>query len=179
MNHTPIAACLLLVVAATGSFTPQEDPNAPLAVRIVPSGFTDTGTRSILLADRSQHFSVVITNTGKNTIRLWKESCSWGYRNLSFEAEVEGKGSVHVTKKERGWEKNFPDWIAVPPGDHLVLEVSFDPVVWQNSPLRQPGDHRLVSLRAVYESAADKESQAHQVWSGKVVSPRNTYTIFQ
>ena len=151
----------------------------PLTLRIVPTSFTGTGTRGITLIDPSQHFSVVLTNVGKNRIRLWREWCSWGYFNLSFEAQDENGTQVMVTKKPREWEKNYPDLMVIPPGDHMVFEVTFDPAIWQNSPRPEPGQQRIVSLRAVYQSADSKESKAKKVWSGKVVSPKNTYTLFR
>jgi len=174
-----VVVCLLPICMAAGGFPTQDDSNATLGVRIVPTSFTDKGTRNITLIDSSQHFSVVLTNIGKDTIRLWRESCSWGYFNLSFEVQYPGGKQVLVTRKQRVWEKNYPDWMIIPPGDHLVIEVTFDPNIWQNSPLPAPGQQQTVSLRAVYESADSKEAKANKVWSGRAVSPANTYTLFR
>jgi hypothetical protein len=69
--------------------------------------------------------------------------------------------------------------MTIPPGDHLVIEVTFDPDIWQSSPLPAPGRQRTISLRAVYESGATKEAKANQVWSGKAVSPTSTYTLIR
>jgi len=179
MKRALIVVCLLLTTSALRALSAQEDTAVSLAVRIVPTSFTETGNRGITLIDPSQHFTVVVTNVGKDTIRLWRESCSWGYSNLSFEAQDEDGTQVMVAKKQREWEKNYPDWMVIPPGDHLVFEVTFDPATWGHAPLPKPGQQRTVSLRAVYESADSKEAKANKVWSGKVVSPKNTYTLFR
>jgi len=178
MNPGPIAVPLFLVLAA-GVLSPQTESTASLTVRIVPSGFTDTGTRSIVLQDKSQQFQVVVTNTGKDTVRLWRETCSWGYPNLSFEVVDQSGTTVRVIKKSRGWEKNVPVWMAIPPGDHLVLEVAFDPTTWQNAPMPRAGQQRVFDMRAVYEIGETPEAKANHVWSGRVVSAVNSYTIFR
>jgi hypothetical protein len=175
----PLIGVPLLLALAAGVLPSQTDSAASLSVRIVPSGFTATGTRSIVLLDPMQHFNVVVTNTGKTTTRLWRESCSWGYANLSFEVQEQDGTTLRVVKKPRTWEKNVPDWMVIPPGDHLVLEVAFDPATWQSPPMPRPGQQRLVSLRAVYETGDTPEASAGHVWSGRVVSPLNSYTIFR
>ena len=174
-----IPVYLLLIASAVSALSAQEGSSVSLAVRIVPTSFSGTGTRAITLIDPSQHFTVVLTNVGKNPIRLWREWCSWGYFNLSFEAQDQDGTKVTVTKKQREWDKNYPDWMIIPPGDHMVFEVTFDAVTWRTPPTPEPGKQRVVSLRAVYESADTKEARAHEVWSGKVVSPQNIYTLFR
>jgi hypothetical protein len=151
----------------------------PLSLRIVPNSFSDSGPRGIILTGASQHFHAVLTNTGKSTIRLWQDSCSWGYSNLSFEAEDQDGKKIAIIRKQRGWEKNFPDWIAIPPGDYLVLDIKFDDNTWQNPPLLDPGQQKLMNLRAIYESTPTKEARANKIWSGKVVSPKNAYALFR
>jgi hypothetical protein len=177
MRWNRTVVCAFLVAAVGGILRAQADSDV-LSVRIVPTNFADAGPRGITLSGPSQHFSVVITNIGRDSIRLWRQTCSWGYANLSFEAKDANGATVAVTKKQRGWEKNFPDWITIPPGDHFVVDVAFDVASWQNSPLPKAGQQKLVSLRAFYEIPADPETKANKVWVGKVASPQNMYAIF-
>ena len=129
--------------------------------------------------DPSQHFAVVITNTGTTPIRLWRETCSWGYANLSFEATDASGARTSITRKPVVWEKDHPDYMIVPPGDHMVIDVTFDAATWRNAPLPKQGEHRTVNLRALYESAASPEAKTDQVWIGKASSANDAYTIFR
>jgi hypothetical protein len=179
MKQALFAVGLLLLALAAGPSSAQEDSAVGLAVRIVPTGFTETGGRAITLFDPSQHFSVVITNVGKSPVRLWRDWCSWGYFNLSFEATDQDGMRVAVTKNQRAWDKNYPDWMIIPPGDHMVIEVAFDAATWRNAPVPPPGQQRTVKLRALYEVPADAEAKTNKVWTGKASSPENTYTLFR
>jgi len=173
------ALLLALIASAVLASSAQDDAAVSLSLRIVPTSFTGTGARAITLIDPSQHFAVVLTNVGKSPVRVWRETCSWGYSNLSFEVQDQDGSLVTVTRRQRPWEKNFQDWMVLPPGDHLVFDVTFDATTWQHAPLPEPGRQRTVGLRAVYESADGKEARANKVWSGKVVSPQNPYTLFR
>src|SRR5947208_270066 len=66
---------------------------AALTVRIVPTDFDETG-RVIEMNRPSQHFYVVATNVSGQSIRLWREWCSWGYYNLTFQVTGREGGPV-------------------------------------------------------------------------------------
>lgn len=170
---------LLLMALAVGPLSAQEGYAVALAVRIAPTGHTEVGGRAITLFDPSQHFAVVVTNIGKKPVRLWREWCSWGYFNLYFEATDEKGARVVVRKNPREWTKNFPDWMIIPPGDHMVVDVTFDATTWGSAPLPEPGQNRTVSLRAVYESTDGEDAKENKVWTGKVSSPECEYTLFR
>lgn len=182
MARLVMTACLLLAIATTGD-PPRDDaareqPGPALAVRIVPSAYRERAGRSI-----GGRFHVVVTNVSKQPVRLWKEWCSWGYFNLSFVVTGEdGKTSV-VKKHGRNWANNFPDWMIIPPGDHLVYEVTFDETVWEGAPARPPGrdlgQPLRVKMKAIYEVPADDHAREHGVWTGRVSSPEETYAMYR
>jgi hypothetical protein len=58
------------------------------------------------------------------------------------------------------------------------VDVTFDPTIWPAAPLPPRGRQRTVSLRAVFEIREDAETKKHDVWTGKVSSPDETYTLF-
>ncbi|WP_165227914.1 hypothetical protein [Aquisphaera insulae] len=124
----------------------QEDA---LRIRIVPTSHREKGGRAIELSGPSRHFHVVITNVSPRSVRLWKEWCSWGYFNLSFRVTDEAGASVQARKKDRGWDRNFPDFDIIPPGSHHVREVTFDPTTWEGSPLPAENRHKVVRMMAV------------------------------
>jgi hypothetical protein len=120
-------------------------------------------------------FHVVVTNVSKQPVRLWKESCSWGYYNLSFTAAGRDGKTVAVKKLKRAFTSNRPDWMLLPPGDHLVLDVSFEDHIWEDLPVPEANQSLRVSLRAVYE--VTERSGKYRVWTGRVASPEAVYTI--
>jgi hypothetical protein len=165
-------------MASLSGDRPAESAQVPsLSVRIVPTSYRDDGGRRIGLYQPSQHFYIVLTNASGKLIRLWKEWCSWGYSNLSFEVTDEKGRSVAVTKSQRDWNKNFPDWEVIPPGGHQVREINFDPTTWENSPMPEVGRSRAVRLRAIYDIPAEPLTKEHGIWTSQVSSPAELYEL--
>ena len=132
-------------MASLSADRPAESAQVPsLSIRIVPTSYRDDGGRTIGLYHPSHHFYVVLTNDSDKLIRLWKEWCSWGSDNLSFEVTEEKGRSVAVTKSQRDWTKDFPDWEVIPPGGHQVRRLIFDSTEWENSPMPEAGRSRTV-----------------------------------
>jgi hypothetical protein len=50
-----------------------------IAVQIIPTTINGNGHRSIVLREPLDKFYLVMTNFGKETIRVWQEDNSWGY----------------------------------------------------------------------------------------------------
>ena len=156
----------------------KESPKPPLAVRIVPMTFQGKGERTITLWQPSHHFYVVLTNVSDKPIRLWKEWCSWGYFCLSFEVKDETDKVTAVMKSPRPWSKNYPDWTIIPPGDHMVFEVTFGSD-WDKPVLPEKGKSMQVKMRAIYEIRPDDDTKKAEVWTGRITSPEETYTIYR
>jgi hypothetical protein len=150
-----------------------------LAVRIVPTSYKEKGRPAIELRRSSEHFYVVVTNVSGEPIRLWKEWCSWGYFNLSFQVTDDAGRSVEVRKQNRDWTKNYPDMMIIPTGEHHVREINFDPTTWENPPMTEAGRSRSVRLRAIYGIQANTETKEHGVWTGQVSSPEASYELWR
>ena len=85
-----------------------------------------------------------------------------GHRRSGQDHDREEKGP--------GWDKNYPDRTTIPPGDHLLFEVSFDEATWQAPPLPESGKSRTVRLQAIFEVPADQDTKANQVWTGSALA---------
>jgi hypothetical protein len=162
-----------------GDRLPKSMPDGDLQVRIVPSSFREATGRAIELYRPSQHFHVVVTNVSKEPVRLWREWCSWGYFNVSFIATDESGKTVTMKKRPRGWDKNYPDWSIIPPGDHMIFEISLDDTTWQDAPLPENGQTRRVRMKVVYAVPVDPETKSHGIWTGEISSPEDEYTIYR
>ncbi|MBI5724683.1 MAG: hypothetical protein HZA50_12040 [Planctomycetes bacterium] len=153
-------------------------PLSPLSVRIVPGRFHLNGEAE--LYGGTKHFHVVITNTGTKPINLWREWCSWGYFNLSFEIIDENGTKTTVSKVDRDWSKNFPDFDTLPPGNHIIFEVDFlGDKIWKNPPLLPQGKTTKLKMKAVYSSHKSADAEKNLIWTGTVCSPEETYTIYR
>jgi len=168
------ATCGLLIDAAPAP--PVKPDKAGLKVAIaVP---IHHGTRSIFLGEKAGSFYVVVTNTSNAPIKLWRDWCSWGYYNLFFEIDQDGK-AMPIRKVERDWRKNFPDWQELKPGDPYVIPVSFDPAVWKLGELKGgAGKPREVRMRAVFQIEGDEDAQKAGIWTGRVESAWETYGLW-
>ena len=176
--HALISLVFAAMIQGDGSL--KAAPDADLQVRIVPTSFVENG-RAIDVRGPSQHFHVVVTNLSKAPVRLWRDRCSWGYYTVSFRFTDESGKTVAVKKRPRGWDSNAPDWTIVPPGGHMIFEVSFDDKIWQDAPalLPETPHGRRIKMKAVYSVEVDPQSQRRGVWTGEVSSPEEDYTIYR
>ena len=139
--------------------------SAPLDVSLAPHRASDSSPPVVALAAESPQLTVVLTNKDPHTLRLWKDSCSWGYRNLSFEL-IEAGRRITVTRAERGFEKNVPAWDDLPSGGSLSTDVTLSAVEWRGLPVLKHGEQRMVRIRAIYQSEAGFDATTHHVWVG-------------
>ena len=177
-----VVCMISLVVALSSSLFAEEKVADALAVRIVPERTWENGKR-IIETQPEAHFHVIITNLSDKPVRLWRDWCSWGEQTLSFEVTDENGNAIVVKRSARSYRKNYPDLDLIPPGDHKVCEVSFgqttDPTsdYGTNAPLPEKGKTREVKMKAVFKIPEDEMAKEKKVWTGKVCSPEETYTI--
>lgn len=167
--------CSLLCLLLSSLSAVAQEANPPLELKIaIPIHHQH---RSLNTGD---HFHVLVKNVSDAPLRLWTDKYSWGYGNLSFE-QVAADGTVtKIKKKPRGWDKNYPDWLELQPGDTYVMDVNFAAAdIWENPPTAAAGKKpTLVKMRAVYEITPDQESTKIAVWTGKLQSAVDTYAIW-
>jgi hypothetical protein len=165
------ALAVLATVGTTTTSLPSETTTtAPLTVTLKVTGAAAVPGVDIVIGDPAPQMTVVIRNTSSASVRLWKDSCSFGYRTLSFEiTDSAGKHFV-ATRVERTWEKDFPAWDTLAPGASMTTDVSVTAKDWQGLPHLKPGERRPVRMHAVYHSAQGYEAQLNSVWVGSVAS---------
>jgi hypothetical protein len=168
---TWFAATALVAVGATTTSLPSETTNmSPLTVTLKVTGAAAVPGVDVVVGDPAPQLSVVIKNTSSASVRLWKDSCSFGYRTLSL--DITDKAGKHfvVTRVERIWEKDFPAWDTLAPGATMSTELSITSKDWQGLPSLKAGERRAVRMHAVYHSAPEYQAQLNSVWVGSVAS---------
>lgn len=130
----------------------------------------DPPTLSISLTDTARPAGeVVLTNEGKDAIRIWRGGNDWGDGTLSFVVS-RGDDATTVTLVAQDYTRNVPSSLEVTAGgSHRFAfdlgDGSWEPVaVFAGLP---DGDARLT---AVFEITATPESIEHGVWTGQVRS---------
>lgn len=136
------------------------------------------GKRSL---NQYDHFHVLVTNHSPDNLNLWTDRFSWGYDNLSFEMVDEAGQTTRITKKPHDWLKNFPDWLTLTSGESFVINVDLFSAqagsIWDRLPVKANRPQH-VQLKAIYEIQPTPESGVHNVWTGRLESRQNGYTIW-
>jgi hypothetical protein len=157
-----------------GADRQQPVPPISISVCIPATGALSTNrvdSRSLSFGPKA-HFHVLISNTSTNSVRLWDEWCSWGYGALSFQFDDKAGHRWDAKKVPTGWDNNFPRWWSFKPAESGVIDVYFaDPKVWDGFRHATGKKPLTVTLSAVYEIRANKETAEYGIWTGRVVSP--------
>ena len=157
-----VGVALLLMAAPLHA----AEPSVALSL-VIPSR---DGVARVLVSDPKSHFHVILSNESAAPQRIWDATFSWGYYALSFELQ-DDSGTMHVVRKRKvGFTRNMPATWLLMSKEPLVLDVFLgDPRVWVDLP-DPPSGCRAAQLQAVFEVAADEESQKQGAWTGRVVS---------
>lgn len=188
-----LLGCNLFMLATLASASAQSA--AKLTLQIVPTTYSSLiSPEPTIKFSASPHFHVLLTNTSAAPVALFEEWNSWGYYGLSFTLTYPDGRTVRVVKAPRSWDKNFPSTITLAPGGVYVFDVSFDPNIWQNSPLQEllPVQKKRIGvpihcrMRAIYSIAPSKEDHKElsltekgvTLWSGTIKSAEKPYTLW-
>lgn len=135
---------------------------ADWALEIVPTDLTERGA-AIGSYDLTPEFHVILTNISGRKLNVWKEWCSAGWYNLSFEVQRADGTKFNLHKSTRGWSWNSPDPYLVLPHRSFVYSVSLNEdwgpnKVWTGFPsvfYQEP-----VKLTAVFEEHRDPDFES-------------------
>ena len=98
----------------------------------------------------SSPFRVILTNATNHNLTVWKEWCSWGYFNLSFEfASKDGKIVKVAKDPNQTWTKNGPAGFVVLPGCTYTVTVRF---LGKKEWTGVEGLHGVMSMKAIYKN---------------------------
>lgn len=113
----------------------------------------------------SGSLTVDLVNISDHSIRIWKDSNSWGasrWRLLRLRgASIE----TFVQKKKSTFTRNVPGFEEIPKGEHLTKPLTLNSEEWDVPPTGisfQPGDVVIV----VYDVPESPEARSMTVWHG-------------
>ena len=163
-----------LLVASEAARAGEEPITVRIAVPLDRSGRRTIDAIDVEDRAKLRHFHVVVDNIADVPVRLWREWCSWGYYNLTFEVRGPDGKIRHLRKGNRKWAANSPDWCTVPPGEQRVIDVHWMPRIWRLGPLQDLlGKESIVKVRPVFsiDEDPDKFAAKNGVWTGRVHGP--------
>jgi hypothetical protein len=125
-----------------------------------------------------QPIPVVITNISKQPLGIWRDWCSWGYEQLSFELKDDTGKTWTIHKKEHRFWKNYPDFWTLAAGEPLILNVTLSSDIWETvggaiTDLRG----KALTVQAIFTAEPDDQSRENNVWTGRVSSTARVYEI--
>jgi len=167
--------CIFIFLLPSCIVKGKNESKEQLSLHIVPTSATQPGDgeKILNLSTGNYHFHVVLMNDSQKPKRLFKEWNSWGYFALSFEID----GQI-VHQKGINWGENYPEYYTIFPQEHIVFNVDFSTNTWTNSPLLDNNFPKKIKMRAIYEMEENEESREFKVWTGKIMSKEDIYTIY-
>jgi hypothetical protein len=133
------------------------------------------GVRAIFVTGEKPHFHVVLRNRSPRPLRLWATECSWGYPALRFEIVDDAGQTTPVVRSPRQFLANAPLVDELYAGESIVVDIYFSGGDWKTFPLPAAGNILATKMRAIYEVPRDATAREHDVWTGKVESPLESY----
>ncbi len=181
--HRISLAVISLVLTLTlvgASPTRQAAPaGAPAAITVAIASPEHFGRRVLAI---DQGILVVVTNVSAAPVRVWRDWCSWGFQQLSFEITDDAGHSWTVSRKDHPFFKNYPDYWTLGPGEPLVLNIALTTDLWESPeaagalPIADLKG-KAVTMRAIFAASADDQSRENNVWTGRVTSTPRTYEV--
>jgi hypothetical protein len=159
-----------------------QDNNSPFELMLVIPARLDLGKRQISKSfNNKPQFHVVFKNISDKPQKIWNESCSWGYENLSFEMILDGQ-KVLIEKKSRDWEKNFPDYWTILPGEYFVFDIYITSDEWNFPTIGEAS--KIVGLKALYKNTSNSfktgtEGNYEGFWTGQIESQVLEVTLYR
>jgi len=137
------------------------------SLEIVPTDSREEGQT----IDTTSPFYVVLTNTSKHDLIVWKEWCSWGYYCLSFTVTLPDGKEFQIKKYPREWSRNFPDTYIIHPNQHFLWKVNFSSKAKEWDVPSEVLKQEKVTIQAQFEIPGDFYIKNSKAWVGKVSSP--------
>jgi hypothetical protein len=117
--------------------------------------------------DISRPFHVILTNATNHNLVVWKDWCSWGYFNLSFEFKGKDGKIIKVEKDTRvGWTRNGPAEFVVLPGCAYTFTID---LLGSNTKWTNVLDlHGAMTMQAIYKNT-------NEAFTGAKPNPQNKF----
>ena len=156
---------------ATSSKAEPSAQKIPFLLSIVPetSHGEHFGSTIEMAHEKPRDFYVVLTNVSPELLAVWEYWNSWGYQAVSFELTTEDGKKFLVSKRQRGFTRNFPSTFQIEPGEHQVYVIRLDEW-WETHPALPKADEMPIKLKAIYEVTLTPEAAQYKVWRGRLES---------
>lgn len=163
MKTFSITLYIICFACSVASATP------PFQISITPESCSGQVNSISCATDSKRCFYVILTNTTKESQRVFETSNSWGYQSISFELILSSGKTEQVSMKPQVFTRNFPSTFTIPSRGHYVFPIILNDDWHGIQNLRKDG-RAEASMKAIYELSETIESKENAVWTGKIVS---------
>lgn len=174
-----VGCCLSLAIPQEPA---GEATESSLAISIaVPERVGASAPRPIFAFDRQTHFHVILTNKGREPLRVADPWSEQGQAALTFEI-VDSHGNKTTARRPHNLQELRRPSLSgstLKPGESVVVEVDFlNPEKWTGFPnLPGYGNSLPVSMRAQFEIAPDRETKEEGFWTGRTATELDRFTF--
>lgn len=168
---------ILLLSFLSFSYAAEQD-KTPFELIIALSQSGLSGERIICAKcknDKVPNFHILLKNISDKPQKIWAETCSWGYNNLSFELLV-NDSNIIIKKVPISWYRNVPVYLILNPNEYTVFDIYITSNEWENFP--KINSRTAARLKAIYEVKENEESEKFNVWTGRVDSSALNVVLF-
>lgn len=151
------AVSLLLIATFLAGCQTTSTPKDQLAIKVCTRQFPP-------------RLDIFITNQTAHVVRVWKDSNSWGERNLSVQLQDEGNGSIAtLVRRLSDYTKNVPAFDEIEPHSDLLRAVDLTDGWWL-IPLGVDITNREYRVRVQLKIGSSLEARKLHVFVGEVCS---------
>jgi hypothetical protein len=133
---------------------------------------------------RSANITVVLENSSTKSVKLWKDSNSWGAAHWRVLAIRGGKVETFFQNPDQGFTVNFPAYDELPAGEHVEYKLDLNGGNWCGLGSCSRFDQRGLGGKSVsfdsgamfiviYDVPASQEARDEDVWYGVITAASN------
>jgi len=157
---------ILTVIIILGfGCTPKQRTNVNngLSLEIVPHDY-ETGQ---LFINTNQNFYLLIKNNTGKDVKIWEDWCSYGYFAPSFDVKFKSGESIHITKNDTAWTRNFPDSFILKSSGSYVIAVNLESSFKESQKLLDNLSN-VTEIKANYGIKSSDKQKKYNVWYGEI-----------
>lgn len=167
---------IMLLIGLISAVMSDTTTKSPLMLSV---GIPEMHGRRTLPINRT--FPLILINTSEYPLKLWRDTCSWGYVNPILEMQGIDPEKNHqwliLNKFDKYWARNIPDAALLAPGESMVLNLDLKEDIWKNFEFLATRVGKKVRMRVVYRNFVDEQTIKLKVWTGELRTAAQEYVV--
>ena len=124
----------------------------------------------LLFSPQIRHHLHFLLFSNRAGLKVYEDWNSWGYFAPSFKAEDGNCRTYDITRRERGWDKNYPSTATLNKGDFLIIDTYLCDETWRVTPKLPATKTLTLQVVGRFVMKADKKRPVSGLWTGQAES---------